>query len=135
MKGICFFVTSTFGNGTHPTSAASISEWLDVKLNDSEENLNERLNTVLQTHVETNPANEASKQNWVVEESASQSQDGKEQKLPPPLITRKSAIMLGKLPTRKSSVELGKRNVVKTMSRRISMATFSPENPEFSQLR
>ena len=44
-------MTSTFGNGTHPTNAASMSEWLDAKLNDSEENVNERLNTIVQAQL------------------------------------------------------------------------------------
>ena len=137
LKGTCFFVTSTFGNGTHPTNAASMSEWLDAKLNDSEENVNERLNTIVQAQLlPQEEEGETSRISEVIEEDATKSEIGprKDGKVPP-LITRKSALKLGKLPSRKSSVEKGHKKIVKTLSRRISMATFTPVNSEFSQLR
>ena len=51
LKGICFFVTSTTGNGTHPSSAAPMVEWLGGKLTDSAESFTERLNTATETQV------------------------------------------------------------------------------------
>ena len=135
LKGICFFVTSTFGNGTHPTSAGSMAEWLDVKLNDSEETVNERLNTVIQTQISSEGDQEVSRINWVIEESSSSSNEARKDGKVPPLISRKSALKLGKLPSRKSSIEQGKKIVGKTLSRRISMTTFTPVSSEFSQLR
>ena len=136
LKGLCFFVTSTFGNGTHPTSAGSMAEWLDSKLNDSEETVNERLNTVIQTQMSTEGETEVSRINWVIEESGSASNEfiRKEGKVPP-LVSRKSALKLGKLPSRKSSIEQGKKVLGKTLSRRISMNTINPVSSEFSQLR
>ena len=136
LKGLCFFVTSTFGNGTHPTSAGSMAEWLDSKLNDSEETVNERLNTVIQTQMSTEGETEVSRINWVIEESGSASNESirKEGKVPP-LVSRKSALKLGKLPSRKSSIEQGKKILGKTLSRRISMNTINPVSSEFSQLR
>ena len=115
LKGLCFFVTSTFGNGTHPTSAGSMAEWLDSKLNDSEETVNERLNTVIQTQISTEGETEVSRINWVIEESTSGSNDTtrKEGKMPP-LISRKSALKLSTLPSRKSSIEQGKKVLGKT---------------------
>ena len=115
-----------------------MAEWLDAKLNDSEENVNERLNTVIQTQVApAEDENTISRINWTIEESNVRSKETistKDTKIPP-LISRKSQLTLGKLPTRKSSIEQGKKRIVKTLSRRISMATFTPVNPEFSQLR
>ena len=115
-----------------------MAEWLDVKLNDSEENVNERLNTVIQTQVApAEDENEISRINWTIEESTVRSKESastKDAKIPP-LISRKSALKLGKLPNRKSSIEQGKKKIIKTLSRRISMATFTPVNSEFSQLR
>ena len=136
LKGLCFFVTSTFGNGTHPTSAGSMAEWLDSKLNDSEETVNERLNTVIQTQMSTEGETEVSRINWVIEESVSASDESirKEGKVPP-LVSRKSTLKLGKLPSRKSSIEQGKKVLGKTLSRRISMNTINPVSSEFSQLR
>ena len=136
LKGLCFFVTSTFGNGTHPTSAGPMAEWLDTKLNDSEETVNERLNTVIQTQMSSEGEAEVSRINWVIEESSAASSEAvkKEGKVPP-LISRKSALKLGKLPSRKSSIEQGKKIVGKTLSRRISMTTFTPVSSEFSKLR
>ena len=135
LKGICFFVTSTFGNGTHPTSAGSMAEWLDTKLNDSEETVNERLNTVIQTKMSSEGDQEVSRMNWVIEESSTASIEARRDGKMPPLISRKSALKLGKLPSRKSSIEQGKKVVGKTLSRRISMTTFTPVCSEFSQLR
>ena len=136
LKGLCFFVTSTFGNGTHPTSAGSMAEWLDSKLNDSEETVNERLNTVIQTQMSTEGETDVSRINWVIEESGSASNESirKEEEVPP-LVSRKSALKLGKLPSRKSSIEQGKKVLGKTLSRRISMNTINPVSSEFSQLR
>ena len=113
-----------------------MAEWLDTKLNDSEETVNERLNTVIQTQMSSEGEAEVSRINWVIEESSSASSEAlkKEGKVPP-LISRKSALKLGKLPARKSSIEQGKKIVGKTLSRRISMTTFTPVSSEFSQLR
>ena len=33
LSGICFFVTSTFGNGDPPRTGESLAEWIDVQLN------------------------------------------------------------------------------------------------------
>ena len=89
LKGICFFVTSTFGNGTHPTSAGSMAEWLDTKLNDSEETVNERLNTVIQTQMSSEGDQEVSRMNWVIEESSTASIEARRDGKMPPLISRK----------------------------------------------
>ena len=113
-----------------------MAEWLDSKLNDSEETVNERLNTVIQTQMSTEGETEVSRINWVIEESGSASNEStrKEGKVPP-LVSRKSALKLGKLPSRKSSIEQGKKVLGKTLSRRISMNTINPVSSEFSQLR
>ena len=135
MKGICFFITSTFGNGTHPTSAKSLAEWLDAKLNDSEDDVYERLNTMIQTQLSTEEF-QSSRISEIIREDANISErmpikDGQV----PPMVSRKSQMKLGKLPSRKTSIEQGKRKASKTLSRRISMATFTPINSEFSDLR
>ena len=130
LKGICFFVTSTFGNGTHPTSAASLAEWLDAKLNDSEDNVYERLNTMIQTQLpgisEILPHHPSKTDRTPIE-------DGQV----PPLVRKKSAMKLGRLTSKNPILDQGKQKASKTLSRRISMATINvtPTNSEFSKLR
>ena len=139
LKGICFFVTSTFGNGTHPTSAANTAEWLDTKLNDCEENVNERLNTIIQTQaaIEGGEAGNGGIDKIIEEsESSTEHPQRKGRKGIPPLNKRQSSMILGKLPSRKSSItDQGKRKIVKTLSRRINMTTITPVTTEFSKLR
>ena len=43
LTGLCLFVTSTFGNGEPPGSAVSMAKWLDMMLNDKEDEVHERL--------------------------------------------------------------------------------------------
>ena len=136
LKGICFFVTSTFGNGTHPTSAKSMAEWLDAKLNDSEDNVYERLNTIIHTEELSSENDQTSKIREIITEegSSSESMTIKEGKLPP-LLKRRSTMKLGVLPSRKSSLEQDQIKTTKTLSRRISMATVKPIDSHFSKLR
>ena len=135
LKGICYFVTSTFGNGTSPTSAVSLAEWLDSKLNDVEEDIYERLNTTIETQLQVEEAN-SSTIHTISEKTISTSErkpvrDGQI----PPLISRSSKIKLGRLPSRKISIEQGKRRAGKTLSRRITMTNCAPTSSDFAELR
>ena len=43
LVGLCFFITSTFGNGEPPSMASSMARWIDSLLNDQEDEVYDRL--------------------------------------------------------------------------------------------
>ena len=135
LKGICYFATSTFGNGTSPTSAISLAEWLDFKLNDAEEDVYERLNTTIETQLQIEGEN-SSIIHSILEKtiSTSERKPVRDRQIPP-LVSRTSKIKLGRLPSRKISIEQGKRRAGKTLSRRITMTNCAPTNSGFAELR
>ena len=121
-----------------------MAEWLDSKLNEAEDHVYERLNTMIETQMSTkeekdgddDESSPTEEQNLPKRDLQKKLEKGKTY----PLVSRKSQMRLGMLPPRMSTSNLmeqssASRRNSKTLSRRISMTTAAKADSDFAGLR